>query len=70
MEKALETLRSKVARLSVPATFEISRTMVRSAARDGLMEDGKEDLLKSKLMCFRDRLVLTICARRTNQIWM
>lgn len=30
--------------------FEISRTLVRNVARDGLMEDGKEELLRCKFI--------------------
>ncbi|KAF7376320.1 hypothetical protein MSAN_00047500 [Mycena sanguinolenta] len=45
-EKIIEYLRLKVERLSVPETVEVSRTMVRNLAKDGLMEDGKEQLLK------------------------
>ncbi|KAK7005697.1 ribonuclease H2, subunit B, partial [Favolaschia claudopus] len=45
-EKVVEWLRLKVERLSRPETVEISRTMVRNLAKDGLMEDGKEELLK------------------------
>ncbi|KAJ7595035.1 ribonuclease H2, subunit B [Mycena floridula] len=44
--KAVEYLRRKVERLATPELFESSRTLVRNLAKDGLMEDGKEDLLK------------------------
>ncbi|KAJ7772589.1 ribonuclease H2, subunit B [Mycena maculata] len=44
-EKVVAYLRVKVERLSTPENAEISRTMVRNLARDGLMEDGKEILL-------------------------
>ncbi|KAJ7045731.1 ribonuclease H2, subunit B [Mycena alexandri] len=44
-EKVVEYLRVKVQRLSTPETVEVSRTMVRNLAKDGLMEDGKENLL-------------------------
>ncbi|KAJ3568865.1 hypothetical protein NP233_g5437 [Leucocoprinus birnbaumii] len=44
--RTLEYLRSKVARLSEPKTLEISRSITRGLAKDGLMEDGNEELLK------------------------
>ncbi|KAF8210503.1 ribonuclease H2, subunit B [Mycena galopus ATCC 62051] len=44
--RVVEYLRLKVERLSTPETVEVSRTMVRNLARDGLMDDGKEELLK------------------------
>lgn len=50
----LENLKSKVERLSHPRVAEMSRTLVRSLAKDGLMDDGKEELLESgrtKLAC-------------------
>lgn len=50
----LENLKSKVGRLSDPRVAEISRTLVRSLAKDGLMDDGKEELLelgRIKLAC-------------------
>ncbi|KAI0329441.1 hypothetical protein GY45DRAFT_1325065 [Cubamyces sp. BRFM 1775] len=46
-EKVLQYLRVKVARLSDQKIGEASRTLNRSLARDGLMEDGKESLLAS-----------------------
>lgn len=45
-EKALDTLRAKVARLNTAAVFEGSRTLVRALATDGLMDDGKDELLE------------------------
>lgn len=50
----LENLKGKVGRLSDPRIAEMSRTLVRSLAKDGLMDDGKEELLESgriKLAC-------------------
>lgn len=50
----LENLKGKVERLSHPRVAEMSRTLVRSLAKDGLMDDGKEELLESgrtKLAC-------------------
>jgi hypothetical protein len=44
--KLVEYLRVKVSRLSNPQIFEGSRTLIRGLARDGLMEDGKEELLE------------------------
>lgn len=46
--KLVEYLKAKVARLASPETFEKSRTLIRNLAKEGLMEDGKESLLKSK----------------------
>ena len=48
--KLEEYLRLKVARLGLQDVTESSRTLVRKLAVDGLMEDGKEDLLKSALV--------------------
>lgn len=42
--KSNEYLRKKVAHLETCTAFE-SRTIVRELAKDGLMEDGREDLL-------------------------
>lgn len=44
--RVLEYLRVKVVRLSAQEVFEGSRTLIRGLAKDGLMEDGKEDLLE------------------------
>ena len=38
----------KVSRLSKHAVAEKSRTIIRGLAKDGLMDDGKEDLLERK----------------------
>jgi len=46
--KVNEYLRKKVAHLETCAAFE-SRTIVRELAKDGLMEDGREDLLHRTL---------------------
>ncbi|RDX55099.1 hypothetical protein OH76DRAFT_1397456 [Lentinus brumalis] len=46
-ERVQSYLRSKVARLSHPDVSEFSRTLTRSLAKDGLLEDGKEELLKA-----------------------
>ncbi|KAF8894051.1 ribonuclease H2, subunit B [Infundibulicybe gibba] len=43
--KAIKYLKDKVAHLSSPEITGISRTLIRGLAMDGLMEDGKEDLL-------------------------
>jgi ribonuclease H2 subunit B len=45
-EKAIQYLRKKVDRLVESKALEQSRTIIRTLARDGLMDDGKEDLLK------------------------
>jgi ribonuclease H2 subunit B len=50
--KVLEYLRIKVARLARPEVFERSRTLIRGLAKDGLMEDGKEDLLEGTVSDF------------------
>lgn len=45
-EKLLQELRKKVAALSVPRITEMSRCLVRSLAKDALMEDKNENLLE------------------------
>ncbi|KAI0266799.1 ribonuclease H2, subunit B [Gloeopeniophorella convolvens] len=45
-DKAIQYLQAKVSRLSRQEVAEKSRTIVRGLAKDGLMDDGKEDLLK------------------------
>lgn len=45
-EKVNEYFKTKVLRLNSPALFESSKTLIRSLARDGLMEDGNETLLE------------------------
>jgi len=45
--KHLEYLQKKVANLEQSHALHSSRTITRSLAKDGLMEDGKENLLKS-----------------------
>jgi hypothetical protein len=47
--KTNEYLRTKVAHLETCAALE-SRTIVRELAKDGLMEDGQEDLLRRTLI--------------------
>ena len=39
-------LKAKVKRLSAPAVCEMSTTVIRHLAKNGLMDDGKEDLLE------------------------
>lgn len=46
-ERTLRYLRSKVLRLSEPKALGISRSVTRDLAKDGLMEDGNEGLLKA-----------------------
>lgn len=45
-EKVLEYFKTKVARLNNASLLETSRTLIRALAKDGLMEDGKEQLLE------------------------
>ena len=45
-EKLIQELRKKVATLSTPRITEMSRCLVRSLAKDALMEDKNEDLLQ------------------------
>ena len=44
--KVKEYLRAKVARLVASEVLGLSRTILRDLAKDGLMEDGNENLLK------------------------
>ena len=44
-DKVMEYLQAKVSRLSKDVVTEKSRTIIRSLAKDGIMDDGKEDLL-------------------------
>lgn len=44
-ERVQTYLRTKAARLSQKDVSELSRTLTRSFAKDGLMEDGKDDIL-------------------------
>ncbi|KAH9931096.1 ribonuclease H2, subunit B [Epithele typhae] len=46
-ERTLEYLRSKVSRLSQQSVSELSSTLTRQFARDGLLEDGKDELLEA-----------------------
>lgn len=48
-DKVLSHLRPKVDRLKQPEVMDRSRTIVRTLAKEGLMDDGKEDLLESKV---------------------
>ncbi|KAG8213740.1 ribonuclease H2, subunit B [Butyriboletus roseoflavus] len=53
-QKLIQELRKKVATLSTPRITNMSRCLVRSLAKDGLMEDKNEDLLelgRTKLAC-------------------
>ncbi|KAH9176386.1 Ydr279p protein family-domain-containing protein [Lactarius sanguifluus] len=45
-DKVIEYLQAKVTRLSRHEVVEKSRTIIRNFAKDGLMDDGKEDLLE------------------------
>ncbi|KAG6829560.1 hypothetical protein H0H87_010892 [Tephrocybe sp. NHM501043] len=44
--KVSDYLRTKVARLTAPDALEVSKSSIRTLAKDGLMEDGKEALLQ------------------------
>ncbi|KAI0374034.1 hypothetical protein BV20DRAFT_1033454 [Pilatotrama ljubarskyi] len=46
-ERVHNYLRAKVSRLTVENICELSRTLVRNLAKDGLLEDGREALLSS-----------------------
>ena len=59
-EKVLQYLRTKVARLSDQSIGEVSRTLNRSLAKDGLMEDGKESLLACEFVAIHPTLVLDV----------
>ena len=48
LNKINDYLRTKVVHLETSAALE-SRTIVRELAKDGLMEDGREDLLRRTL---------------------
>ena len=61
-EKLIDTLKAKVTRLVTPEVFESSKTLTRNLAKEGLMEDGKEDLLTGKYSC----LCLTRCVSRNG----
>jgi len=50
--KFVEYLRTKVAHLQKCSAFDESQTLTRSLAKEGLMEDGKEDLLNRTLWLF------------------
>jgi len=54
-DKVMEYLHAKVSRLSKHAVAEKSRTIIRGLAKDGLMDDGKEDLLERKCPVGYDR---------------
>jgi ribonuclease H2 subunit B len=45
-DKVIEYLQAKVSRLSKDTATEKSRTIIRNLAKDGMMDDGKEDLLE------------------------
>lgn len=55
----LENLKGKVRSLSNPRVAEMSRTLIRSLAKDGLMDDGKEELLECASF-FTSYLLLSI----------
>lgn len=45
-ERVIKVLQKKVEHLAQPAILDRTRTVVRSLAKDGLMEDGQEELLE------------------------
>ena len=45
-DKLIAYLRRKVERLARPSASELSRTITRGLARDGLMEDGREERMR------------------------
>jgi ribonuclease H2 subunit B len=49
-DKVIEYLQAKVTRLSKHAVAEKSRTLIRNLAKDGLMDDGKENLLERECL--------------------
>ena len=65
-------LQRKVARLSESSLQEGSKTVTRNLAKDGLMEDGKEELLKRKYipslaaLCQGSKLTVTCVVGRTR----
>lgn len=46
LQKIVAYFRVKAARLAIPEVLEVSRTSIRGLAKDGLLEDGKEELLQ------------------------
>jgi hypothetical protein len=49
-QKLLQYLRIKVSRIATLSAFESSKTLIRGLAKQGLFEDGKEDLLYRTLI--------------------
>jgi hypothetical protein len=49
-DKLIAYLKGKVEHLATPTVSELSRTVVRELAKDGLMEDGNERLLEGWLL--------------------
>lgn len=45
----IDYLRRKVTRLETSGVLDVSRTILRTLAKDGLLEDGNEELLKREL---------------------
>ena len=57
--RLIDYLRDKVRRLVASEVFKCSRTLVRNLAKDGLMEDGKEDLLSGQFIsCDLDESII------------
>ncbi|EDR11891.1 uncharacterized protein LACBIDRAFT_313799 [Laccaria bicolor S238N-H82] len=47
--RVIDYLRRKVVRLETSGALDVSRTILRTLAKDGLLEDGNEELLKREL---------------------
>lgn len=56
----VENLKEKVMRLNSQPMFEASKTLTRALAKDGLMDDGKDDILEGELRHGLVRLRLLI----------
>ena len=58
--KVLEYLQKKVAHLASEGVLDGSKTLIRGLAKDGLLEDGNEQLLEGKITpTFRSKSSLT-----------
>lgn len=57
--KTTDYMKQKVSRLAAHSVLDDSKTITRSFAREGLTDDGKEDILKStSLFAFRPYVVV------------
>lgn len=64
----MEYLKFKVSKVNNPALLESSRTLVRALARDGLMEDGKEQLLEGSFQLWNLQTVTYIIAFKAGRL--